>query len=340
MVHDSEISIIIQGPVHDHFVEELLVQTRNLFQNSQIIYSTWIGNNTNLIPSDVIVVQNIDPGGTPISDNPIVYDSANRQIISTISGLRRANRKYSIKMRSDILFEHNNWLKMFNHYQKYDHDYKFLGSRVLISSMFCVNPNKIPLPYHPSDWFFFGLTADLIDIFDIPLLTEESANWFKGKIRNEFSYGWHCRYRSEQHIWTSFIKKHHQLNFDHQNDIDNNNIEISERIFANNTLILDPHILGMKSLKYPNYIGDDFNKGYFSSNYYFHDWLKLYKNYSDQNVKYCYFNYRRWKTTLLWGLKNKTDSIHLLFLYNGLLKYPFIKKLKRFLKSLRKPPAL
>lgn len=335
MIHDSEISIIIQGPIHELFVEEIIAQTRNIFQNSEIIVSTWIGSNAYLIPSDVILVQNPDPGGAQINDDPIVYDSANRQIISTLGGLRKASRKYSIKMRSDILFEHNDWLKMFNHYQKYDQDYKFLRSRVLISRLCSVNPKKIPLPYHPSDWVFFGLTEDLIDIFDIPLLTEESANWFQGKIKNEFAYNWHCRYRSEQHIWSSFIKKHYQLNFEHQNDVDNNNIEISERIFANNVIILDSHLWGIKSLKHPNYILDDSNRGYFSSNYYFHDWLRLYRSYSDQSEESCYFNYGRWKATLLYGLKNTTYSIHLFLLYNGLLKSTFIKTLKRLLKSSR-----
>ena len=336
LIHDSEISIIIQGPIHEIFIEEIITQTRKIFQNSEIIVSTWTGSNKDLIPTDVILVQNTDPGGAQISDHPVVYDSANRQIISTLAGVKKASRKYSIKMRSDILFEHNDWLKMFNRYQKYDQNFKFLRSRVLIGSFFCVNANKIPLPYHISDWFFFGLTDDLIDIFDIPLLTEESANWFKGKIRNEFSYGWHCRYRPEQHIWSSFIKKHYKLNFDHQNDSGNNNIEISERIFANNTLILDPQILGMKSKKHPNYLKDEMNKGYFSSNYSFHDWLRLYRSYSDESKKCCYFNYGRWKTTLLYGLKNITYSIYLIFLYNGLLRYSFIRMAKRFLKWLRK----
>lgn len=339
MIQDSEISIIIQGPIHVDFVIELTAQTRKIFKNSQIIFSTWVGNNTSLIPSDILVVENPDPGALPISDNPIVYDSANRQIISTMSGLKKANRKYAIKMRSDILIEHNDWLKFFHKYQKYDIDYKLLKSRIIISSMFCVNPNKIPLPYHPSDWFFFGLTEDLIDIFDIPLLTEESANWFVGKERNKFSYDWHCRYRSEQHIWTSFIKKHRLLNFDHQNDIENNNIQISEKIFSNNTIILDSRILGMRSIKHTNYINDDFNKGYFSSNYYLYDWLRLYKKYSDSKGKFYLFNYSRLKNTMLWAFKNPSLAVHLFYVYRGLYKYALIANFVKFVRSRLKPSA-
>ena len=338
MIHDSQISIIIQGPIHDAWAAELIDKIRTIFINSQIIFSTWVGNSTYLIPSDVIIVENDDPGGLQISDNPIVHDSASRQIVSTMGGLRKANRKYSIKMRSDFFFEHNDWLESLDKYQEYDDNYKFLKNRVLVSSVCSVNPNKIPLPYHPSDWFFFGLTEDLVNIFDIPLLTEESANWFKGKVMNKFAYNWHSRYRPEQHIWTSFIRKHYPINFDHQNDIDNNNIEVSERIFSNNAVILDSLTLGIKSMKYPNYASDEFNRGYFSSNYCFCDWLKLYEKYSNPNQNRYFFNRSRFKNTLLWGFKDPILSLHLLCLYGGLLKYPLVRGIVKLVRSVLKLP--
>lgn len=339
MIKTSDISIIIQGPIHESFCADVIERMKTNFIDSQIIFSGWHGDKKEIIPEDVMVVLNHDPGGLQISDNPVAYDSANRQIVSTLGGLRKANRKYAIKIRSDIFLEKTEWLKLFEKYKNYDLNFKFLRSRVIVSSMFCVNPNKIPLPYHPSDWFFFGYTEDLLHIFDIPLLTEENANWFKGKVRNKYAYGWHCRFRSEQHIWTSFIGKHLELNFDHQNDIENDNIEISERIFANNTIIVDSEILGIQSFKYPSYIEADSARGFFSSNYYFFDWIRLYAKYSDRNEIYIRFDLRRWKSNVRWFLSNKAKAAYLILLYSGMLAHSPLKgamySVKKILTMLR-----
>ncbi len=325
MIETGDISIIIQGPINEDFTANVISRMRAVFKDSQIIFSGWIGDNLQLIPEGVTVVMNHDPGGAQMSDNPIAYDSANRQIVSTLGGLRRANRKYSIKMRSDIVVEKTDWLELFDKYEKYDLNFKFLRNRVVISSMFCVNPQKIPLPYHPSDWFFFGNTEDLIDIFDIPLLTEEDANWFKGKVRGKYAYGWHCRYRSEQHIWTSFVRKHLRLNFDHQNDVNNNNIEISERIFANNAIIIDSKIIGIRSFKYPDYIEADSSRGFFSSNYYHDDWVGLYVKYVDRDERRVRSDPQRWRSTVRWCWGNKVGSLYLLLLYSRVLDYSPIR---------------
>lgn len=287
----KNISVVIQGPVYKDITTKCAQNVRTFLPKAEIIISTWEDANLDELKDVDIVVKSKDPGGYPVYDDPIVYHAANRQIVNTSAGLRKATRSLAIKMRSDMYFEHTNFLNYFNKYNKRSSEYKFLKNRVINSTSFAPNPYREPKPFHPSDWFFFGLTEDLINIFDIPLCPEpETSRWFetnkRPKIKEDSYYPIFCRYPTEQYIWVAFLRKYIDLDFKHTFDIENNNIKIAEKIFANNLVLVDAQNLGYNSYKY-----SDFYKWIDLSRMYTErEWLKLYQKYCDPNIRLPLFD--------------------------------------------------
>lgn len=285
MIKSEEISVIIQGPILDGMTLESIKSVKSVLPNAEIIVSTWNDAITDGLTVDYLV-KNKDPRGEYYSDNPKIIYSANRQIISTLSGLKVATRKYALKIRSDMYLKHDGFLRYFGKFNKRGNELKLLKERVILSTLNTTNPKKYyPMPYHASDWFFFGLTDDLIDIFDIPLSPEpQTSRWFSTNMfpDNAVDPECLCRYRVEQYIWISFIKKHISLDFDNAFDLSNNNLEKSEYIFSNNSVIIDPIKLGYDSFKHTDHL----NRVSLLSPYYSYcDWLLLYKQYCDPKYK-------------------------------------------------------
>ena len=231
MTNSKDISIIIQGPILEGITYKTVRNVRSMFPDSQIIVSTWEGSNYSDENADIII-ENKDPGAPLIWENPPTYYNVNRQIVSTINGLRKSERKYAIKMRSDMYFKNINFLKFYNKFPKRSEKYNILKERVIISTSFSPNPVRGEAkPYHPSDWFFFGLTTDLIKIFSSELAPiPETTDYFKTHkrpvVRFDFWHKDNLRYATEQYIWVAFLRRFIELDFEHQFDIEKNNINI------------------------------------------------------------------------------------------------------------------
>ena len=282
-ITSSNISVIVQGPVYrpagesSKFTTKLVISSiRKNFPNAEIILSTWHGSDINDLDYDVVSLS-IDPGSYIQNPSSDVYHNVNRQLISTMAGLKIATRKYALKTRSDVIFKNDRSLKYLTMFKKRSADYCITTSRVLVTNITTVNPRRfIQLPFHPCDWFYFGLKEDLINIFDIPLFPEpEFTYWFKTRKYpfNHPNSRSTTRYAPENYIWYSFCKKYYKIEFEHLCDISNNNIKISEKTFANNLVILNPWQLGIVSLKNPF-------KCYYRYNMYsFKEWVKLYNKY-------------------------------------------------------------
>ena len=246
-IQSEEISVVVQGPIYGSSCDKekyrltarCLKSIRKYLPNSKIILSTWEGSDVDGLDLDVLVV-NKDPGYSSVGFFNKT-DSSNRQIISTLSGLKKVVTKYAIKVRSDMIFKGNRFIKYFFEFNRsnFDYNYKLLKQRVLVLST--SNPNKtFPVPFHMCDWFYFGLTEDLIDIFSIPFLENNTL------IRGQFT--------TEQYLWLSFISKHKDVSyFKYYTDVSNNNIEISERYFANNCILLPAKKVKLDWLKCPGW---------------------------------------------------------------------------------------
>lgn len=283
-IDSKDISVIVQGAIDSKFTGDVLKSVRKNLPEAEIILSTWIGSNTSNLGFDILV-ENEDPGAEIIDDVFKTKNNINRQIVSTKEGLNRATRKYSLKIRTDILLENTNFLNYFGKYIERNESVSILNERVLINSLYTRDFNKITLLFHPSDWVFFGLTEDLKNIWDIPLQDEpQTSRYFDSHPRPliDINPNWQFRYIPEQYIWINFLKKNGvQFDFEHITDINKKNIDLSELSLVNNLTVIDYEDFGIKFLKYDPYTWNtEYNYNISHLN-----WLKLYKKHCAPKYK-------------------------------------------------------
>ncbi len=253
MIKNKDITFVVQGLVigkssdrKEHRYTLLCIQSiRKHFPESFIILSTWKGSDVKDLDFDLLV-ENDDPGVSILGD---FSKNGFRQITSTIGGGKRVNTKYATKVRSDLIFKNNNILKYFEKYSKLqcDKDYKILDNRVVMLTT-CNPKRRLKFPFTACDWIYFGLTKDVINIFNIPLI--RGSFFISNETVSNREKTTESLYSTEQYIWFTFLSKYKKIDFKYQNDISGNNIEESERYFANNAILLTAKMAGVDWLKY------------------------------------------------------------------------------------------
>ena len=315
-IRDDEITFIFQGPFYEEFTKKSIIETRKIFKNSEFIFSTWNNQKPFKLPTYVKKVFSEDPGSMNISSSDFVGDSTWRQKISVINGLKYARTKYVVKIRSDTTIYNKSWVQLLNVFNKSERKYSFFEKKIIVPRQFFVNPQKIPLLFHPGDWFFFGTKKDIYSLFNYTPMSTKEASWFKNKKKEKNMYQWNCRYRNEQHILVSFLKKKINLQLEHQTFVNKRLLSMFKKIIANNFIILDPDQLKLDCLKNPSWVKSDFERGYFSSNLFFSEWLTCHKKYTLKQNNFFVHNLNFWKLSLIWFCKNFIYAFKLVIIYN------------------------
>lgn len=203
----------------------------------------------------MLLIENEDPGSEYINIDRTVLQNANRQILSTINGLRFAETEFSIKIRSDIKFFNNRIIEVLNENQtlkRITSDYTSSRGFISIVNVTSINPRKrISIPFHYCDWIYMGQTKDLNEIFDISLFQEtEWCRWFiNHRAMDADTMQSLSRYATEAYIILQYVSKKIKLQFDHNFDNVDRNIIISEKVLINNFRIHTLKDLGVRNLK-------------------------------------------------------------------------------------------
>ena len=312
MINDQDISIIVQGPVFfesayqvtPNATQLVFMRLRKLFPKSELILSTWEGEKVDGIPFDKLIL-NKDPGATWFTyKNYKLLNNCNRLIVSTQAGLQAATRPYVLKIRSDLFMISKKFLDFFNQFPSYDSKYTFVRSRILAFSIYSLKSEKNCLftmerPFHISDWAYFGYKEDLLNYYDVPLVQEpEFSHWFLRRFKPfrdiELNRLW--KMSPEQYITSSFFKKYIPFEFEHSADTSNQNKKLSERLIANNFLVLDQTQFSLISLKYFN-LQLLYPSTLSKTSIFFSFWLKDY-------IHYCHISIRenilKYKIQILW----------------------------------------
>jgi hypothetical protein len=277
MISPSEITVIIQGPVPSD-LEIQILRIRDALPGAPIIVST-IGQAVPQECSADKVILSEDPGSFWYSNRPSEkLNNVNRQVVTTLSGLRSCSTKYAFKLRSDFNLVGSRFIEFFNKFKQAEHNFRVFEQKVLASCYFSRNPRYSggSHPFHCSDMVFFGLTSDLINLFDVPLMRVEDQYFWKT------SEGWMAnRYVPEQHLLVNcLLKNGKRLDFTHQLDTREHNLEQTERYFASNFVFLtwDQFCL-IPPGKF------DFSNGHgISSIITFYEWVALFKRYVDPDT--------------------------------------------------------
>lgn len=272
----DEISFVIQGQLNIDIYKKNIENIRKYFPGAEVVLSTYSGTEIDCLDYDYVVLTK-DPGCFPYNNKKdSKLNNVNRQIITTLEGLKKTTRKYVFKLRSDFIVSGTNFLEYFDKFLSFDSDYKIFEKKILVPSFFSRNPRvkDYSLPFHPSDIAFFGLRSDVMKLFNIPLMLESEAEYFIYKGEK------HCRYVPEQYIWVNCLREAGKnIKFDYQLECNDNIAEETERYFSSNFVYLDYKQLSLvPPKKLTLYCENDFK-----SVVTYIEWQHMYKKYVDSS---------------------------------------------------------
>lgn len=287
----KDITVVIQGPIYGvdektvdrPVTKDCIASVRASLPNATIILSTWTGSIVSDLDFDEVLF-NDDPGSTIIkygrNDQPH-HVNTNRQIVSTVNGLKSVKTKYAIKLRTDNILYKNDFVELINQFTKTDPKYALTNNKVVVSNIFAKEfVRGLYAPFLFSDFFYFGTKEDLLKIWDIPFIKEYK---FNSKLKGQRQHADYPRLQLhiEQHLILAFINKYRQVSLIDKYDIADNQKIISEKILASNFIVLEREELGLivpKRLQQ----NDSFPFEYYT----FARWQSLYIKYCDKNHRY------------------------------------------------------
>ena len=292
-IKSEDISVVLQGPIHETRTKKCLKSIRQQLPNAQIILSTWEGSNTYGLDFDVLIL-NKDPGAVQQKKftSKVQLNNMNRMVLSTNKGLEKAERKYTLKLRTDCFLDNTNFLNMFDDFSSRTEKYKLFEHRILASTLFskyAVNEHnkQIEIPFHVSDWWFFGLTSDIKKLLLSSELVEEPyfSNYFeapqnahKKSIFKKFDWRW----APEQHIgYSCFSKYYDDIRMEDCSDISEIINQKSRLCLANNFIFLEYKQSGIRNLKYTCSKYEPFSGDQYLDLYNFYNFELEYRKYCD-----------------------------------------------------------
>lgn len=317
-IDPHDLSIVIQGPIvgkptdppEQQWTRRACESARLFFPGAEIILSTWAGSDSTGIDCDK-VINNIDPG-------QVIYkwgcrsfsfsSSVNRMIYSVVQGLKSVTRQFSIRMRSDMYFTSNSCLSFWGRYTDSSMA-KILKERIIVKPCY---RNSYIRPFYVCDFFTLGLTEDVLQFWDVPLLDKSVAATrrmppfpFRNPIIDQGP-------NSEQYIYFSFLKKsplyRQILNCDTFHEAarliktspllplrtrklplpNARSLRqlVHEQSVADNLVVASSDQIGVDSFKYPGHL--DARKDSMAGQEFiiFEDWKQLYKRYVSNTSKF------------------------------------------------------
>ncbi len=281
----SEISVVVQGPVngkpddppHLRLTADCLASVRRHLPGAEVILSTWQGSDVRNLDFDVLV-ESPDPGAVSHWRDSNWLFNLNRQIRSSMAGLRKATRPNAVKIRSDMRIDNLGFLSLYDRFPARCAEWQVFSRRVVACTTISQNVRRWGLVYCPSDWFHFGRTDDVRKLWDVPEDKGDAvALYFTTHPRpvpdkNPPSL---CRYAVEQYIWLQCLNKHAPVECTHLWDNREANKRLTELTFANNLILADEARLGVVFCKYRQ------ARLHRLLSYTHGEWLGLYKRYCD-----------------------------------------------------------
>jgi hypothetical protein len=171
-------------------------------------------------------------------------------------------------------------MEMWHRFPERAPEWRMFQERVVIASHYARNPLRgVRKPFHPSDWFMFGLTQDLLLLWDVECETDpESAYWFRSRPMPRGAGGTldTRRYNPEQYLWKSLMSKFGEVSFDHFCDASRENIRLTQLTFANNLIILEP---GQFPFAMQKGLHSKPRRTWRFTCYSHREWLRLYRHY-------------------------------------------------------------
>lgn len=291
----KDISVIVQGPVVKKETAKCLKSIRRFLAGAEIILSTYDGEEVANLDYDILV-SNDDPAAAVIErkGGKTSYNNINRQLFSTQEGLKKARRKYALKLRSDLILTSDKFLDYFDRFPKRIDDYRLFEKKILTAALytrFTIRNGKpakrVKIPFHVSDWWLFGLREDVNKYFlDTPLVREpEFTNYFalKGNERKKSPYGKvRFKFAPEQYFGYECFKRNFAgIYMEDAADYSDELMEKSRKCLVNNFITLEFAQSGIYLNKYPFSKNEKMLGDPYIGLYNFHRYEAEYRKYCD-----------------------------------------------------------
>lgn len=297
MIANEDITVVVQGPVQslpdrdqdEGITHRCLQSVRTHLPGSRLILSTWPDQDLHGLEYDELVVSE-DPGpnivdysttGKPGKENQ------NRQIVSTVAGLRRVETRYAVKLRADNYLTGNHFKELQTQFPKRCDAHRYSRERVVTNNTFArLYAKGMRVAFHSCDFFYFGLTEDVLDMWDLPLFDDFEFDPDKLGQRQYHGFpGYHPD--ATQDFWLRYLNKHmtKPIEIRHLHDLGKDYLRISDLCYANNLVVAGPNDIG---LGLPEKFGGGTKttrKSRLFAYLQFQDWQLLYR-------RYCYPVYR------------------------------------------------
>ena len=157
MASPPRFSVVFQGPLAPNFfvLRDNAAFLREHLKSVEILFSGWEGDLTaeQKDALDGIVLEQKDPGANYHDPITNVAHNAERQVRSTLAGIRVAKGVYVAKLRSDIAVRN---LAFFQN----------LDERIRVIDIGTMDPAKMPYLFHVSDMAQIGPRAAMLDLWD------------------------------------------------------------------------------------------------------------------------------------------------------------------------------
>jgi len=292
----EDITVVVQGPVQalaeraqdDGITSRCLDSVRQYLPGARLILSTWPDQNLDGLDYDELIICE-DPGrnivGYTRGGEPR-YENTNRQVVTTVEGLRKVTTKYAVKLRADNYLTGNNFVELQKHWQARGEQFKLLEERVVISNTFSRRYYRgLPMSFYICDFFYFGLTKDLLGIWDIPHIEDIPYREDQKGCEQHPGSPWPIL-DVDQQLAKRFLLENYgvDIGVEHKHDLRFNARRNSDIIFANNFVVVTPEQI---NLALPNkFVTNRQAKKSTQITYLQHaEWERLYRKYCDRNYK-------------------------------------------------------
>lgn len=273
MIDSRQVTVVYQGHIDvsklgsgDSKGADFLYNVATVRQhlpNATIILSTWdnivlpkaydtpakLGIDALVLSQDVAPLPNIKFNNLPANN-------CNRQLVSTVAGLKKTTTKYALKLRTDSFLTSDGFMRYFADYETKIHalghkDY----SPIVACCYFTIDPDVYEhMAFHISDWTHFGETQTLLRYWDIAPIDEAMATYYERHphrfTANFFDKQFRAKIAVEQYLTTTYAKRFHYATPTLHNELNSKILFDFEVFLARQIILLDLAQFGVDMPKY------------------------------------------------------------------------------------------
>ncbi len=202
------------------------------------------------------IIRSHDPGALPDLKMWGQGNNSNRQITTSLAGLRAAETDFAVKLRTDAYLVNTRIVDRWRQFANNPRSSAAIGKdRLLTLSYFTLNPRfDERLSFHVSDWFQMGRTEDVRSYWDIPPYDMLTAVWYEFNPHHEGSFPREREFRAKYAVeqWTNihYAKRGGSIPISYHNEVSEDVTLAFEQFLADNFVVFHPHDVGFKMPKH------------------------------------------------------------------------------------------